>query len=346
MIFAIEPSRAVAIASTLEAAGYLLTQHDQPNIAAEILHRERPALVIVAEGGSLPGSTFPHLQEAAGKMRIPTLAVLATGQSPRDLGAGYDDWVSTANLLGELPVRAHRLISRPADATIPAIDSQFLALVVHDLRTPLNVINLTIRAIGQSNPTPNADFEEDLSFLQENSKQIEKMLAQLGDYCRLVESEQHPAALEFETRRFLTDFLEEKQAKRDSEFKAVRLEIAADSPVEVALDPNRVRLAIQHAVANAVAAAGDAPIRLRSRGPAGRWTIDVIIDKAPPPTTAPTPLQPHIFERLIGSAAERRGLDLAIAARVSELFGGSARLDVEPGTRSIISLDWPTRFTP
>lgn len=245
----------------------------------------------------------------------------------------------------ELPIRAQRLIDRPTDATMPAIDPRFLALVVHDLRTPLNVINLTIRAIGQSAPNPSADFEEDLSFLQENSKQIEKMLAQLGDYCRLVESEQKPASIEFETRRFLTDFLEEKQSKREPEFRSVRLEIAADAPIEVALDPNRVRLAIQHALANAVSAAADAPVKLRSRGPADRWTIEVVVEKAPPPTATATPLQSHVFERLIGSPAERRGLDLAIAARVSELFGGSARLDVEPGVRSVISLNWPARLT-
>ena len=43
-------------------------------------------------------------------------------------------------------------------------------------------------------------------------------------------------------------------------------------------------------------------------------------------------------------AAERRGLDLAIAARVTELFGGTARLEVEPGQRSALILEWPERL--
>ena len=169
------------------------------------------------------------------------------------------------------------------------------------------------------------------------------MLAQLGDYCRLVEAERQGGTAEFQTRRFLTDFLDEKQSKREPEFGTVRLEFDADSPEEVAVDPTRARLAIQHALANAVAAAGDAPIRLRSRGPAGRWTIEVAVEKAPPPTISSIPLRPNVFERLVGAAAERRGLDLAIAARVAELFGGSARLDVEPGVRSVVTLDWPAR---
>ena len=54
--------------------------------------------------------------------------------------------------------------------------------------------------------------------------------------------------------------------------------------------------------------------------------------------------RPDQFERLAGSAAERRGLDLAIASRISELFGGSARLVAEPERRTAVVLDWPSRL--
>ena len=36
--------------------------------------------------------------------------------------------------------------------------------------------------------------------------------------------------------------------------------------------------------------------------------------------------------------------DLAIAARVSEMFGGAARLVVDAARGSTIVLDWPARF--
>ena len=343
MVFATEQGLADAIVSPFETLGYTVSRFDQPNIAAEILRRERPSLVVVAETNQNAQSDFPWLAEAASRMLVPTLAIGTSGPDLNKIVSRYDDWLTFTAIETDLAIRGKRLIDRSTEPKVPAIDPRFLALVVHDLRTPLNVINLTIRAISQSAPSSSPDFEEDLTFLQENSKQIERMLAQLGDYCRLVESEQRPSTTEFETRRFLTDFLEEKLSKRDSEFKTVRLEIAPDAPNEVALDPHRVRLALQHALANAVAAAGDAPIKIRSRGPSGRWTIEMVVEKAPPPTTTTTPLQSHVFERLIGSAAERRGLDLAIAARVSELFGGSARLDVQPGASSMISLDWPVR---
>ena len=40
----------------------------------------------------------------------------------------------------------------------------------------------------------------------------------------------------------------------------------------------------------------------------------------------------------------RKGMDLAIAARVSELFGGTARLKAVQGQGTAIVLDWPVRI--
>ena len=316
------------------------------DLADEVLRRERPDVVVVAPASARDSIALPRVGRTAQGLRIPSIALVEPGPGFISRVEGFDDWVTADRAEQDLPLRIEWLLGRPPAEPAPVADHRFLALVVHDLRTPLNVIGLTIRAIGQSNPTNNPEFEEDLTFLQENAKQIERMLAQLGDFSRLIESERATAPVEFEARRFLADFLEEKQAKRDSEFKGVRLEFAPDSPVEVSLDATKARLALGHALANAVAAAGEAPVKIRSKGPEGSWTIEFVVDKAPPPTTTPVQLRSHVFERLLGSAAERRGLDLAIASRVSELFGGSARLEVEPGVRSVVALEWPARPGP
>ena len=342
-LFSADPGRGTEVASSLEALGYSVSRHDQLNLVDEILHRERPDLFIAALARDEARGSTSGPGELARALGVPAIAVVDSGPGLRAETKGFNDWLAFDRLSQELEPRIGRLLDEPGTNLVPAVDPRFLALVVHDLRTPLNVIGLTIRAIGQSNPTPNSEFDEDMTFLQENAKQIEKMLAQLGDYSRLIESERTHSAVEFETRRFLADLLEEKQSKRDSEFKTVRLEFSADSPTEVALDPSRVRLAISHTLANAVAAAGDALVKIRSKGSSERWIIEVVTEKAPPPTISAVQLHPHIFERLLGSAAERRGLDLAIASRVSELFGGTASLVVEPGVRSVIVLDWPVR---
>jgi len=349
MIFDVDGGRAARIADALGPLGLKPGHCARPEEAAELLRRERPALIVVTEvdpasrGGVGP---FRGLRDMARSFGLPALAIVEPGDDPSgliDRVRPYDGWVAQAEIARELPARAASLLAIGHGRQAPAVDPRFLALVVHDLRTPLNVIGLTIRAIAQSVPVRSAELDEDLTFLHENARQIEKMLAQLGDYSRLIEGESSSTGLEFQPHRFLADLLEDRQSRPGAEARPIRLEIGDGSPPEVSLDPNRARLALLHAIANAVAAAADAPIRVRSRGRDDRWIVEVVVDKAPPPTVTATPLRPGLFERLTGSAAERRGLDLAIAARVSEMFGGSARLEVEAGQRSTIVLDWPAR---
>jgi len=101
-------------------------------------------------------------------------------------------------------------------------------------------------------------------------------------------------------------------------------------------------MAIEYALNNADASAHDEPIRLTLRGGPGRWIIEIAIDRPPPASVNSIVLASQSFERLCGCAADRRGMDLAIAARVSELFGGTARLDAVAGRGTSIVLDWPS----
>jgi len=353
MLFDVDAGRAAMIAASLAPLGPSILVCDRPAGAREALLRESPALAVVVGGGGESG-TFAGLASAARDRRIPTLAVVEPGDDPRALAArvrGHDEWATLSGPATEIPARVAGLLDRAEGrpsgnraAGAPELDSRFLALVVHDLRTPLNVIGLTIRAIAQSTPQRTPEFEEDLTFLTENARQIEKMLAQIGDLCRLMEAGAMGSGTEFDPRRFLSDFLEDRQGRSGVEATPVRLEVADSCPPVVTLDPIRTRLALQHALANAVAAAGDAPVRVRASGQPGRWVVEMVIDKPPPATVVSIPLRPEVFERLAGSAAERRGLDLSIAARISELFGGSARLDVEPGRGTTVVLDWPERL--
>ncbi len=330
------------------------TFHDLPGAfelapGIQELRSGLPKLAIVVESqGSR--SVFSGVRELARQQGIATLLIVQPWDDPAllaDRVRGWDSWIAIEAIERELAARVIETLERAQRSNqnrFPAVDPRFLALVVHDLRTPLNVIGLTIRAITQTIPDRSADLDEDLLFLTENAAQIEKMLAQLGDYSRLNEGETRVSAAEFDPRRFLEDFVEVSQMKQKGTVSPVRLELTETMPVEVSLDQNLAVLALQHALANAINASGKSPIRLRSSGSTDRWILEVIVDKPPPKIVVSNDLRPDLFERLVGSAAERRGLDLAIVARVSELLGGKARLAVEPDQRSIIVLDWPQRF--
>ena len=356
MIFGHAPGLSAGVAAALPPEGdYRMTEVRLSAEATAALVRERPALAILAAPGPESSRTVEEaVLTKAAELGIPTLVVVgedADLPSPGERLAEADDWVSRRALAKELPARVARLLKRQGmtavkekpDSSLP-IDSQFFALVVHDLRTPLNVIGLSLRMISQAIPKGDADLDEDLRFVEENFKQIERMLTQLSEYYRLFESEGPMTPTEFNPRRLVEELLEYLATKTGAKRCPVVIDAGSSCPAEVALDPLRARLAIQYALVNATAACNGGPIRLTMRGGPDRWVTEVAIDHPAPASVQSVALSPRSFERLCGFPAERRGMDLAIAARVSELFGGSARLDVVENKGSTVVLDWPARF--
>jgi signal transduction histidine kinase len=357
------------IPAPLEARGYEIMAVGSGIEALQELRRNRPGLLVVAPS---PGSSGPEracgpgaeLRAAARELGIPVLDVVSPGDD-RDAGGTLrpaeeaDDWVVRGSSSEELAARVARLLRRPRTATpapeaapapstsaplAPPIDTRFSALVVHDLRTPLNVIGLSLHLLGPVLPRDDPEIEENLLSLHENFKQIERMLSQLSDYARLFEPRLQLQVSPFDPRRLVDELLENRHARPGQRRSPVRLDVQTSCPVEAALDQGRARLAIEYALLNAGAAAQDGSIRLTLRGGPQRWIIEVSVDRPPPSSVHSVELRPQVFERLCGTAAERRGIDLAIAARVSELFGGTARLDVVAGRGSTIVLDWPARI--
>ena len=308
--------------------------------------------VIVVGGGSEESRPSPGPAELARKQGLATLAVVDLAGDPSRVAReveSFDDWVALDAIGRELPIRVAGLLRQAGsprsveDGGVP-VDPHLLSVMIHDLRTPLNVIMLTIRAIAQTVPQRSAELDEDLTFLKENAWQIERMLAQLVEYGKVNGPEARASAVEFDPRRFLGDFVEVYRSKAGAKAPQIHLEIASTCPTEVAVDPTRALVALQQAMNNASIAAGTSPVKLRSSGNRDRWVVELVVDKSPPEKVESIALRPNAFERLEGAAGERRGLDLAIASRVSEMFGGSARLVVETGKRSTILLDWPQRL--
>src|SRR5581483_116814 len=125
------------------------------------------------------GPDLARLHATAQELGIPVLAVVANGVDPMaivDHHEAVDDWVSGSALDRELLPRAARLLRRrgpsraPGAGRVPPIGLQTFPVIVHDLRTPLNVIGLSLRMIEQAMPRDDPDLEEDLRFVEENFK--------------------------------------------------------------------------------------------------------------------------------------------------------------------------------
>jgi len=346
-----DPERFTEIAATLAEHAYRLSGSLR---AAETIRALRdgdhPALLIL--GADPDGKARTELLVLAQELGIPVLEVLESAADAKKAAERHrlsDGWVFRASLRLELAIRVELMIRRVQQAGEPnrvglPTDSRFFPLIVHDLRTPLNVIGLSLRMIDQALPRGNPELEEDFHFVEENFKQIERMLSQLSDYCRLFEADAPLQVAEFSPERLLSEVIGSRPLKVGTKTANVELDVRSTCPPEASLDPLRARQAIQYALANAAAASNGGGVRIVLDGGPDRWITEFLVDQPAPPTVKSVHLRPHLFERLCGIAAERRGMDLAIAARISELFGGAARLDVAEGRASSIVLDWPARM--
>ncbi len=238
--------------------------------------------------------------------------------------------------------------ARCAKPMIPPLscDPKLLAMIVHDLRTPLNVIGLSLRMVENAvSPLKNPELNEDLEFLRMNVGQLERLLIYLSDYCRVLEGSGFGSSSVFSPARLSEELLGDEQAgSLGLSASDLRIEVREGCPAEVELDERKVRQAILYAIANARVAAGlseSKPINVTFRGGDGRWRIEVALELPPPRDSEDSIVNPRRFDRLSGVARERAGLDLAIVAQIAEHFGGTVRLEYEPGISSTIVLDWP-----
>jgi len=343
------------LVSLLESESCRVVRANSSGEMGRKIQQDRPSLVILASGSpSSNGSSLAFLAKGASRLGIPVLDIVEDGADPAfltDRHGDADDWLYRSRIEVELPARVRRLLRRDerrdahsAGQTTNPINSRFLSLVVHDLRTPLNVVGLSLRMIDQAIPRNDPDLLEDLKFVEENFKQIERMLSQLSDYCRLYESEAPLTVTDFSPARMIGELVDDRAMKAAASSPPLRLRIEESCPAEASLDPGRARMAIQYVLSNALASTQDVPVEITMRGGPDRLITEVRIDRPPPSSVKSVALRPDAFERLCGTAAERRGLDLAIAARVSEMFGGTARLDAVADRDTTVILDWPTRL--
>lgn len=225
-----------------------------------------------------------------------------------------------------------------------AFDPQFLWLIVHDLRNPLNVLGLTLRLLEETVVRNDPSMRDDLKLMGESVAQIERMLSRLGDYSRLTTGEVRLGATPFNPGRLASEVVDMVQARGGAGASTIRVEVADDCPAEVKLDSGRARMAIQSALTNAVASAEGGPVVVELQGGPDRLLISIRVDQPPRETVKPAVLRPDLIERLTGTSLERLSLELALAAEVTEQFGGTARLDVVEGQGTAIVLDWPIQL--
>ncbi len=212
-------------------------------------------------------------------------------------------------------------------------------VVLHDLRTPLNIIKLVLQMLDASPIALDPEVAADLVTIRSGEAELERMLTHLMDVARLPRDRAELVPGRFNPRRLFDDAIAGRGAAADS----AAVEFVDDGSVaEVNLDHGLAKMAVEKALGNVASATKGAPVRVRLTGGPNRCVVAFESDTPPRSTILSHVIVPDEFQKILGSEGDRRGLDLAIAGTISTLFGGHARLVATPGQGTAVILDWPS----
>jgi signal transduction histidine kinase len=125
----------------------------------------------------------------------------------------------------------------------------------------------------------------------------------------------------------------------------VQVTVQAGEPVELLVDPRRIRQCIENIVANALQKSpAKAPVSvyvtLQASRPDGALAKVDVVDQGP---GIPENMLPHVFDRFVTGAKQAGGLGLGLylAKRIAGVHGGDLSVESQPGKGARFSLTLP-----
>jgi PAS domain S-box-containing protein len=210
------------------------------------------------------------------------------------------------------------------------VREQILAVVSHDLRSPLNNIMMATTILAESGVTPEAAATHAIGVLERSTQRAARMIDDLLDFGSL-----EAGRLSIELQRLAAqELLQEafESAEAAGKDRGVRVEIAGeDSGAFVCGDRDRILQVISNLAGNAikVSAKGSCvTLRAEARGPD---VLFAVADRGPGIKASDLA---HVFERYWRSpdaSYKGTGLGLAIAAGIVAAHGGRIWVESEVG---------------
>ena len=221
-----------------------------------------------------------------------------------------------------------------------------LAVVSHDLRNPLSVINMCVASLVEKVPADDEAVRHLLTTIDSSADWMNRLIEDLLDVARL---DAGRLSLERESRDLVrviaeaTVMLEPLIAEKSL---ALREELP-DALPRVSIDSRRIVQVLENLISNAVKhTAPGGEIRIRAESANGEIRV-AVRDTG---SGIPAEQLPHLFDRFWQARGARRGgagLGLAIAKGIIEAHGGRIWVESELGTGSTFSFGLPVeRGTP
>ena len=225
--------------------------------------------------------------------------------------------------------------------------SGLMAIVAHELRSPLSSIKAYAETLAGNLDNARAPRERFLGIIDEECDRLATLVSDVHDLSRLESGEctlrlsTLPLA---ELGREVCASLAEAAGRRH-----VTLEVEHSGDARVEVDPDFARRALANLVQNAVEFSPEGTtVRVRSSVRGDEWTF-AVTDQGPPP---PAEDLEQVFEgfyrarrQLPGGQPSHEGtrIGLAIARSIVQLHGGRMWAEVPPGGGTCFSIALPVR---
>jgi signal transduction histidine kinase len=204
---------------------------------------------------------------------------------------------------------------------------QLMSFVVHDLKNPVNCIDLLAQALVRRKDTP-ADAKENAHLIRDEVRSLMLLILNLLDISKSEEGQLHPNLVTLNAAKFLGDLLESLDVRARA--KSMTL-VGEFSDFQFHADPDLLRRILENLIENAIRhAPGGSKVTIDAE----RHTQHVelrISDQGP---GIPEELRSKIFERFVqlelpATARTGRGLGLTFCKLAIEAHGGE--ISVEDG---------------
>lgn len=283
-----------------------------------------------------PGDVVQPLRDAHGRQ---------VGRIVLRGGVLYEP-VSGAALLGQFARTAvvaleNGALLRAATAASEARD-EVLALVSHDLRSPLGTVSMGAAMLRRSLTSPNGRFVDDLEVINRiarSCKRMERLIEDLLDASRLDAGGVMVAPRAMPAADLVRDALD--AATLEAAASKVRVLAGEVEPLRVLADRDRMLQVFSNLVGNALKftpADGTISIAVARVGEAARFTVTDTGAGIPPEHL------PRLFDRFWKGERSGRhsaGLGLYIARGIVEAHGGHIAAESEPGRGTVFSFTLP-----
>ncbi len=308
--------------------------------------------------------TLKRLRDNPETARIPVIFLTAQRKDPGSIEAGLmmgaDEYLTKPIDTDELLVRTKTLVRlKRMEAELERTKADFMAMLVHDLRSPLAGIKDVIEFIRELEKGDGALTPDHFTLLTASQESAERMLQLINNLLDISKFEAGKITLHKESIS-LSRILEKVAKQMDFQFRqkeiSLNLKLEENLP-HVMVDGGKVSQVLMNLLSNALKFSGnggkvDVEAKLATEKTAGNEVQKVVaVSVTDTGMGIPAEEIPNIFQRYKQASTAKRvrqkgtGLGLAICKLIVEAHGGTIEVESDTGKSTTFLFTLPTVST-